>query len=90
MAFKSYSQNLKKKVRVVFEKKLKITTTTTRAPRRGRSYSIGAAKNKGPNALPCGTPKMKFLYSLHWSSTTTFCSACYNTGKGPLTPSPTV
>ena len=47
MAFKSYSQNLKKSYQVVFEKKLKITTTTrTRVLRRGHSYSGGAAKKK--------------------------------------------
>ena len=47
MAFKSYSQNLKKSYRVVFEKKLKITRRRTRAPRRGRSYSGGAANGTG-------------------------------------------
>ena len=55
MAFKSYSQSLKKSDRVVFEKKLKITrrrTRRARAPRRGRSYSGGAAKNTSTSTIP--------------------------------------
>ena len=31
-------------------------------------------KSKGPSTLPCGTPKITFLYSLNWPSTTTLCS----------------
>ena len=46
MAFNSYSHNLKKNYRVVFEKKLKITTTTTRAQHEVVPRAAGAAKKE--------------------------------------------
>ena len=73
MAFKSYFQNLKKSYQVVFEKKLKITTTRT--PRQGRSYSGGAAKNKKKKLKKWGSHQhwldwrccRKFQAERHWN-----------------------